>query len=66
MRKVLNILRVSGFVITALTSVPLMINYFANRQPEHELVIHLHVLFGAIFIITAIPAMIFHRKELKG
>lgn len=63
MIKILNISRMISFVITALTSIPLAITYFQSIDPKHELVVHLHVIFGIIFIVTAIPSMIIRKKQ---
>lgn len=65
MEKVLRILRVISFIIMALTSVPLVVNYFLQQEIKYEFVVHLHVLFGALFLITAIPTMIMLNKASK-
>jgi len=65
MKRALNILRIVSFAITVLTSVPLIVHYITNQEPQHEFVTRLHVLFGVIFIITAIPSMIMQRKAQK-
>lgn len=63
MIKILNISRMISFVITALTSIPLAITYFQSIDPKNELVVHLHVIFGIIFIVTAIPSMIIRKRQ---
>ncbi|MDZ7737987.1 MAG: hypothetical protein U5K32_02745 [Bacteroidales bacterium] len=48
-----------------ITSIPLVIAYLADRSPHFELIVHFHVIFGLLFIITAIPLMIMKRKQEK-
>ncbi|MBA7521022.1 hypothetical protein ES705_13122 [subsurface metagenome] len=62
MMKFLNILRISVFTIMILTSLPLVIHHFRGSNPEHDVITHLHVLFGLLFIVIAIISMVLNKK----
>ena len=62
MVKFMNTLRIITFLILLLSSVPMLKHHFAGNKPEHDLLIHLHVLFGLIFIIVTVINMIMNRK----
>ena len=66
MKKVFTILRTTTFAALILTSIPLIVNYLRNIEPEHLLITHLHVWFGVAFIISAIVSMIMQKKEAKN
>ncbi len=59
----LKYIRIFSFALTALTSVPLIINYFRESEVPYEWIITLHVCFGVLFIISAIPGMILEKRE---
>ncbi len=63
--RILNPIRMLSFVVMVLTSVPLVIHYIQGTSAEHELVVHLHVLSGILFVITAIPTMIMSRQKKR-
>lgn len=67
MKKILNISRIISFAMLLLSSIPLVVKHFQNQEPDHALITHLHVIFGLLFILTAIPSMILRRtSELKS
>ena len=39
------------FIITGLTSIPLLFNYLKGVSPKLQLIVDLHVWFGIAFII---------------
>lgn len=61
--KILNIVRMISFVITLLTSIPLINSYLRDVNPKFPIFTHLHVWFGVIFIITAIISMILQKRK---
>lgn len=63
MQKILNILRISAFIIVLITSIPLTINYFKGSEPEYEMITKLHVYVGIAFFIVAIASMIINKKH---
>jgi len=65
MIKILAIARIISFIITVLTSIPLIVHYIQDTTPTRELVVDLHVIFGTIFILTAIPGMIINKIQEK-
>ena len=54
------------FIITALTSIPLLSNYFRGVSPKFQLIVDLHVWFGTAFIIFVIIRIIKNRKFVKA
>ena len=55
-----------SFGVTILTTIPLLINYLKGTEPKFELITHLHVWFGTIFIIVVLIRIIMNRKKLKA
>lgn len=65
MKKAFNVVRVSAFIITAITSIAFIIIKALDIDIDKEIMEHLHIGFGVIFIAFAIPSMILRRKEAK-
>ncbi len=61
--KTLDSIRTTTFIILLLTSIPLFVNYILGQGPSRELIIHLHVWFGLIFLILAIISMRLRNKK---
>lgn len=61
--KTLDSIRTTTFIILLLTSIPLFVNYILGQEPSRELIIHLHVWFGLIFLILAIISMRLRNKK---
>ncbi len=61
--KILDHIRTTTFIILLLTSIPLFINYILGRESSKELIIHLHVWIGLLFLILAIISMRLRRKK---
>ncbi len=66
MKKIIGIICIVSFAITALTSVPLFINYLNGITPSKRLMIDLHVWFGALFIVIGSIRMIKNKAFIKG
>ncbi len=66
MKKLLAVIRTSTFILVLLTTIPLFINYITGQEPVHRLIVHLHVWFGLIFFIVAIPSMLFQLEEKRN
>ena len=64
-KKIIGIVCVALFAITALTSVPLFLNYLIGSEPANRLIIDLHVWIGALYILIASIRMIKNRAFLK-
>jgi hypothetical protein len=65
-KKILPILCISSFAVTALTSIPLLINYIRDISPKYQLVVDLHVWFGLAFIIFVLNRILLNRKFVKA
>jgi hypothetical protein len=65
MNKFFNKARMFAFIITVLSTIPLFIKYLTNAELENQLILHLHVWFGLIFIILAMLAMFLDKKPKK-
>jgi len=62
MNKILTLVRlviVGGLV---LTSIPLVITYLAEIERPHEFMMVLHVIFGILFILVAIPITVREKR----
>lgn len=51
---------------TVLTTIPLLVNYLKGTESRFELITHLHVWFGTIFIIVVLIRIIMNRKKLRA
>ncbi|MCF7860907.1 hypothetical protein K9M79_01585 [Candidatus Woesearchaeota archaeon] len=54
-----------SFMGTALTTIPLLINYLRGVEPKFPLITHLHVIFGTVMIIVVLIRIIMNRNKLK-
>lgn len=63
--KLIKILSISSFIIVAITSVPLFINYLKGASPKYSTIIDLHVWAGVVFIIFAVLRIIKTKLEKK-
>lgn len=62
MKKIINIGRIITFIATLLTTIPLFINYILGISSKNQLIVHLHVWFGLLFLIFAIISMVMQKK----
>lgn len=62
MSKILNLLRMFILGMLVITSVPLTITYFADIDRQQEIIVVLHVIFGILFILVAIPITLRERR----
>jgi len=51
------------FIVTALTSIPLLINYVRNASPKFQLIVDLHVWFGTAFIIFVLIRILKNKRK---
>ncbi len=65
-KRILTFLCFFTFIVTALTSVPLLLSYVKGTSPKFSLIVDLHVWFGLAFIIFAMIRIINNRKFLKS
>jgi hypothetical protein len=63
MKKIINKTRMMAFIVTILSTVPLFLSYLTDSQPKNELVIHLHVWFGFIFIVISVSSMVLEKRK---
>lgn len=63
--KIISTLKLVGFIGIILTSIPLFILYILDIEPNHRLMIHLHVWLGLLFIIFAVTNMIMNKRQAK-
>ncbi len=61
-QKILAILCISTFLVTALTSIPLLINYIKGVSPKVQLIVDLHVWFGTAFIVFVLIRILNNKK----
>ncbi len=54
------------FIITAMTSIPLFINYIKDVSPKFQLIVDLHVWFGTAFIIFVLIRIVKNKKFVKA
>lgn len=54
------------FIITALTSIPLLINYVRDVSPEFQWIVDLHVWFGTAFILLVLTRIAKNRDLRKA
>ncbi len=59
--RIFRAVSISTFVVTVLTSIPLFVNYIKGTSPQIDLIVDLHVWFGAVFILSAAVRMIKKR-----
>ena len=62
MSKILNLLRMFILGMLVITSVPLTITYFIGIERQQKIVVVLHVIFGILFILVAIPITLRERR----
>ena len=62
MSKILNLLRMFILGMLVITSVPLTIAYFSDIERQQEIIVVLHVIFGILFILVAIPITLRERR----
>jgi threonine/homoserine/homoserine lactone efflux protein len=62
MSKILNLLRMIILGMLVITSVPLTIAYFGDIERQQEIIVVLHVIFGILFILVAIPITLRERR----
>lgn len=65
-KRILAILCISTFTITALTSIPLFISYIRGVSPRLTLFTDLHVWFGIAFIIFVLIRILSNRQFVKA
>lgn len=63
MKKIINKTRMVAFMVTIVTSIPLFLSYLTYSQPKNELVTHLHVWFGLIFIVISVVKMLSEKNQ---
>ncbi len=63
MRKIINKTRMIAFIVTILSTIPLFLSYLTDSQPKNELVTHLHVWFGLIFIVMSVVSMLLEKNK---
>lgn len=63
MKKIINKTRMMAFIVTILSTVPLFLSYLTDSQPKNELVTHLHVWFGLIFIVISVSSMLLGKRK---
>lgn len=52
-----------AFIVTILSTIPLFLSYLTDSQPKNELVTHLHVWFGLIFIVMSVVSMLLEKNK---
>ncbi len=65
-KRFLGLLCISTFIVTALTSIPLFVNYISGVAPKFQLLADLHAWFGAAFIIFALTRIATNRRFVKA
>lgn len=63
MRNIINKTRMIAFIVTILSTIPLFLSYLTDSQPKNELVTHLHVWFGLIFIVMSVVSMLLEKNK---
>jgi len=61
--KLVNVLKIIGFVGTLLTSIPLFALYIKGIKPGNPMIIHLHVWLGLLFILFAVTSMVINKRN---
>lgn len=64
--KILLWTTILSFGATVITTIPLLVNYIKGTEPKFELITHLHVWFGVIFIGIVSMRIIINREKLKA
>jgi len=59
-------LRITIAGVLVLTSVPLVINYFAGIERQHEFLVFLHVISGILFILVAISITVKEKQQKQS
>jgi hypothetical protein len=62
MINIINKLRITVLIVMILTSIPLLIHYFLGTNAQTNMITHLHVYSGILFIIVVILNMIINKK----
>jgi hypothetical protein len=65
MLKLVTKLRIISLIALIITSVPLVISYWAGTEPRNPIITHLHVYIGILFVVLAVTNMILMKRE-KG
>ena len=63
MKKFINRARMMAFIVTVISTIPLFLSYLTDSQPKNELVTHLHVWFGLIFIVMSVSSMVLEKRK---
>jgi hypothetical protein len=64
--KVLPVVCVATFVVTATTSIPSFVLYLRGETTKSAVLLDLHVWFGIAFIISVLLRMALNRKFVIG
>jgi len=64
--KVLPVICVATFAVTAATSIPLFVSYLIDETIKNAVLQDLHVWFGVAFIISVLLRIVFNRKFVVG
>lgn len=59
-------LRIVSLITLIITSVPLVITYWAGTVPRNPLITHLHVYIGILFVVLAFTNMILMKREKEN
>ncbi len=54
------------FTITAITSIPLLLNYLRQVSPKFKLIVDLHVWFGLTFIILVLVRIVKNKNFIHA
>ena len=53
------------FGVIIFTTIPLFVNYLKGTEPRFPIFVHLHVWFGAIFMIVVLIRIFMNKDKLK-
>ncbi len=62
-KKILDFILKISFIILLFTSIPLFVNYILGQEPSKQLIVHLHVWVGLLFLILAIISMKLQKNK---
>lgn len=65
-KRFLGILCIFAFIVTALTSIPLFVNYIGGVAPKFQLIVDLHAWFGVAFLIFVPTMIVTNRRFVKA
>jgi len=65
-KRFLGLLCISTFIITALTSIPLFVNYIKGVSQKYSVITDLHVWFGMAFVIFVLIRILSNRQFVKA